>query len=213
MCPMGCLGINPFTCQMGNKAPSTLPPCSVPLPTWRGAFKKHKGTCKPGPALGSLGSPSTPLLLWGAGRMLRQHHRPWAMSSWAELGSSGSPGYGPSPRPQLPSFLSARHLVLVPSKRMRLGSLPLPVIKASPAQLTPKRPPLAAAASRRLPCPPLPAIEGWAGALGHQAQRTQGFHDLCPFPAPWVTGEAREDDPQSNSLQLAEEEARRGSQR
>lgn len=72
-----------------------------------------------------------------------------AVSSRAELGSSRRPSPGPSPRPQLPSFLPARHLVLVPSKRMRRGSLPLPVINASPAQLTPKRPPLDTAASRR----------------------------------------------------------------
>lgn len=104
---------------------------------------------------GVWGPPPLPSFSGGAGQMLRQHRRPWATSSRAELGSSGSPSYGPSPRPQLPSFLSARHLVLVPSKRMRLGSLPLPVIKASPAQQTPKRaPPPDAAASRRPPWPP-----------------------------------------------------------
>lgn len=152
----------------GTRLPPTLTPRSVPLPHRRRAFKKHKGACKPGPAPGSVGSPSTPLLLRGAGRMLRQHHGPWAMASRAELGSSGSPGHSPSPRPQLPSFLSARHLVLVPSKRMRLGSLPLPVIKASPAQPTPKRPPLDAAASRRLPWPPAPCHRGGTGSPGSE---------------------------------------------
>lgn len=144
----------PSLVRWGTRLPPTLTPCSVPLPNWRGAFK-HKGACKPGPALGSLGSPSTPLLLWGGRTDAEAAPETLGHVLPGRAGSSGSPSYGPSPRPQLPSFLSARHLVLVPSKRMRLGSLPLPVIKASPAQQTPKRPPTPdAAASRRPPWPP-----------------------------------------------------------
>ena len=106
--------------------------------------------------------------------------------SWEAL---PSPGHSPSPRPQLPSFLPARHLVLVPSKRMRRGSLPLPVIKASPAQLTAKRPPLDRAAGRRGLSRPPPLYHWRLGRnTGSPGSENQGFTYtliLYLFPTPW----------------------------
>lgn len=152
--------------------------------------------------------------------MLRQDPEtswPWPPGqSWE---APNSPGHSPSPRPQLPSFLPARHLVLVPSKRMRRGSLPLPVIKASPAQLTPKRPPLDTAASwRGLPRPPPLCHQRLGRNTGSPGSESQAFTFtliLHPFPAPWVRAESwgQEENLQSNSLQLATEEAGWGGQR
>lgn len=161
--PMGCLGFNSFTCQKGSMVPPTSTPCSVPLPRCKRTSKNDKNTYKPGSALGNPGAPSSPPSSLGRAQMLRQHPQPSGprppKQSWEAL---DSPRHSPSPRPQLPSFLPARHLLLVPSKRMRRGSLPLPVINASPAQLTPKRPPLdIAARGKRLPGHPLPATGGW----------------------------------------------------
>lgn len=133
------------------------------------------------------------------------------LPTWAELGSSKQPQTLPSPRPQLPSFLSARHLVLVPSKRMRRRNLPLPVIKACPAQLTPNRPP--AGHDRHgggLPGP-LPPCH-WRpgrnpGLAGSENPGCAFLLILHPFPAPWRAAGARGNGLQSSSLQLATEEA------
>lgn len=109
------------------------------------------------------------------------------------------------PPPQLPSFLPARHLVLVPSKRMRRGSLPLPVIKASLAQLTPKRPPLDTAASGKT----LPI--GWAEPWP-PASVSPGFTFTPSSRIPFLNpgdGRARDGDLPTDSFQLAREEAGR----
>lgn len=119
-------------------------------------------------------------------------HTPLSGLARVLLGRAGkllTPGHSPSPRPQLPSFLPARHLVLVPSKRMRRGSLPLPVIKASPAQLTAKRPPLDTAAGRRGLSRPPPLCHWRLGrSMRSPGSENQGFTYtlvLYPFPASW----------------------------
>lgn len=121
--------------------------------------------------------------------------------SWARpQGRAGKLRIAPDttpPPPQLPSFLPARHLVLVPSKRMRRGSLPLPVIKASPAQLTPKRPPLDTAASGKT----LPG--GWAEHWSPASEITFTPSSSIPFLNPG-DGRARDGDLPTDCFQLAE---------
>lgn len=135
--PNGRLGPqDSFTCQVRGTFPSTSVSCCflVPHQKWRRAFK-NKTTHKPGLVLSKLGSPSRhPPSLWEPKRR-GSTARVLGSVPW---GRAGSPGQ-PLPPPGL-SFLPSSqpgHLLLVPSKRMRRGSLPLPVVKVSPAQLTP----------------------------------------------------------------------------
>lgn len=137
--------------------------------------------------------------------MLRWHPYPLGHVLGAERGKLRIAPDTTPPPPQLPSFLPARHPVLVPSKRMRRGSLPLPVIKASPAQLTPKRPPLDTAASGKT----LPG--GWAEHRS-PASESPGLTFTPSSRIPFLNpgdGRARDGDLPTDSFQLAAEEAGR----
>ena len=137
--------------------------------------------------------------------MLRWHPYPLGHVLGAERGKLRiAPDTTPPPPPR-PSFLPARHPVLVPSKRMRRGSLPRPVIKASPAQLTPKRPPLDTAASGKT----LPG--GWAEHRS-PASESPGLTFTPSSRIPFLNpgdGRARDGDLPTDSFQLAAEEAGR----
>lgn len=159
-----------------GKFPSTLILCSVPSPGVEGSSRRIKTPSSQAQPWGIQDPPPLPSLT-GQEDSTEAGPRPQGPGPPARQGSCGQP----RPLPQasasfLPPSLPARHLVLVPSKRMRQQSLPLPVIKASPAQLTPKRPRRNRAASGSL-CPataslPLPSEAGQK----HQAQRTHGLH-------------------------------------
>lgn len=90
-------------------------------------------------------------------------------------GKLGQAGGSPSPQSQRPSFLAARHLVLVPSKRMRPGASHFLLLK--PAQPSPHQNALTGHSSQQ---------ETTAQATPLPATRNTGFPFILilrPFPA------------------------------